>query len=342
METGKLYNEDSMLDRFSAQVLSCEKTEKGYQVILDRTAFYPEGGGQAGDTGLLGGVRVTDTRELGEDLIHFCEEPLEVGSQVEGLIDWEPRYYRMQQHSGEHIVSGILHRRFGCHNTGFHMGAEVTTIDFDVAIPPEILPEVEAEANAAVYRNIPFHIWIPSPEELPTVPYRTKRALAWPVRIVEIPGYDICACCGTHVKATGEIGLIKLFSAVSFRGGTRIEMACGRRALEILNGAYEQNKLVSQAFSAKPLETGEAARRMNELLAQQKYELVKLQRKLMDYTAESFRDRGSASASRRVWTAPDCGSSQSGSPLSAAVRPWCFPAATGRATASAWERWRGT
>ena len=198
----------------------------------------------------------------------------------------------MQQHSGEHIVSGVLHSRFGCHNTGFHMGAELTTIDFDKVIPAEVLPEIEAKVNEAVYANIPLHIWVPSQEELPQVAYRTKRALPWPVRIVEIPGYDTCACCGTHVKSTGEIGLVKLFSAVSFRGGTRIEMACGKRALEILNGAYEQNRQVSQAFSAKLMETGEAARRMNELLDQEKYRVVGLQRRLYDCIAAGYAGKG--------------------------------------------------
>lgn len=294
MQTRRLYYEDSMQKTCTARVLSCEETEKGWAVTLDQTVFYPEGGGQAGDTGILGGVRVLDTREQGEALIHLCDGPLEVGAQVEGTIDWDRRYYRMQQHSGEHIVSGLLHKRFGCHNTGFHMGAEVTTIDFDAVIPPEILPEVEREANGAIYQNIPFHIWIPSPEELPQVNYRTKRALVWPVRIVEIPGYDTCACCGTHVKATGEIGLIKIFSAVPFRGGTRIEMACGIRALEILNGAYEQNRQVSQAFSAKLMETGEAARRMNEQLDGQKYRIVGLQRRIYAMVAQSYRGKGNS------------------------------------------------
>ena len=252
METRKLYYEDCMLSSFSARVLACTQGEKGYEVILDETAFFPEGGGQAGDTGTLGGVRVLDTHERGEDLIHFCDGPLEPGTEVTG------------------------------------------TIDFDVAIPAQVLPEVEAEANGAIYQDIPFHVWTPSREELPTVHYRTKRALPWPVRIVEIPGYDICACCGTHVRRTGEIGLIKLFSAVSFRGGTRIEMACGRRALEILNSAYDQNKQVSQAFSARITETGEAARKMNELLAQEKYENVALRRKLMDFLAETYRGKGNA------------------------------------------------
>ena len=292
METRKLYYEDSTAVQFTAQVLSCEKQEKGFAVVLDKTLFYPEGGGQAGDTGILGGVRVLDTQEEDDRVLHFCDGALTPGRSVDGAIDYGPRFYRMQQHSGEHIVSGILHRRYGCHNTGFHMGADMTTIDFDAVIPPEALPDIEAEANQAIYQNIPLHIWVPSPEELPGVTYRTKRALPWPVRIVEIPGYDSCACCGTHVKSTGSIGLIKLFSAVSFRGGTRIEMACGKRALEILNGAYEQNRQVSQAFSAKLLETGAAACRMNELLAAEKYRCVSLQRRIFASIARGCADAG--------------------------------------------------
>lgn len=292
MATEKLYYEDSHLSRFSARVLSCEEAGGRWEVVLSATAFYPEGGGQAADTGVLGGVAVTDVRERGEEVVHFCAGPLEPGSQVEGVIDYGPRFLRMQQHSGEHIVSGIIHRRYGFHNTGFHMGAEVITIDFDGVIPPEDLPGLEAEANGAVWSNLPLRCWVPSPEELPGVTYRTKRALPWPVRIVEIPGYDTCACCGTHVSATGEIGLIKLFSVVGFRGGTRMEMACGSRALEILNGAYAQNKLVSQAFSARMEETGAAAARMNELLSEQKYRTVALQRRIFAAIARECAGKG--------------------------------------------------
>lgn len=290
--TRKLFYEDSHLAAFSAKVLSCEETGKGFAVILDATAFYPEGGGQAGDTGTLGGVRVLDTREQGEQVVHFCDGALTPGEIVEGHIDYVSRFQRMQQHSGEHIVSGIIHRRWGYHNVGFHMGAESTTIDFDGVIPQEVLPELEAEANNAVWANIPLHIWTPSPEELPEVSYRTKRALPWPVRIVEVPGYDTCACCGTHVSATGEIGLIKLFSAVNFRSGTRMEMACGKLAFTLLSAAYEQNKLVSQAFSAKSMETGAAAQRMNELLDQQKYRVIGLQRQIFAGVAAGYSGQG--------------------------------------------------
>lgn len=292
MQTRKLYYEDAHLVQFSATVLSCTQVKKGYEVILDATAFYPEGGGQAGDTGALGGVRVLDTRERDDTLVHLCDGALPVGGTVEGAVDYGPRFLRMQQHSGEHIVSGILHRRYGCHNTGFHMGADVITIDFDAVIPAADLPQIEAEANSAVWANLPVRCWYPEPEELAELSYRTKRALPWPVRIVEIPGFDRCACCGTHVQATGEIGLIKLLSVMNFRGGTRMEMACGQQALDLLNTAYSQNKLVSQAFSAQPGETGAAAQRMNELLAQQKYRITSLERRIFAAIAAGYAGKG--------------------------------------------------
>ena len=292
METKKLYYVDSHLSRFSAVVLSCRETAKGYEVILDQTAFYPEGGGQAADTGTLGTVRILDTREQEETIVHLCDGPLLPGETVEGIIDYDLRFDRMQQHSGEHIVSGLINARYGYHNTGFHMGTESTTIDFDGVIPAEDLPLIELQANEAVWKNLALNCWIPSPEELPGVTYRTKRALPWPVRIVEVPGFDSCACCGTHVAFTGEIGLIKLLSAIPFRGGTRMEMACGKRALNILNHAYEQNRQVSQAFSAKIQETGEAARKMNALLAAQKYRIVGLEKQIFSGIAAGYAGKG--------------------------------------------------
>ena len=292
METRKLYYEDSHMRQFTAAVLSCAPRGAQYEIVLDATAFYPEGGGQAADTGRLGGVRVLDTREAGETVVHLCDGPLTVGKTVEGTIDYEARFLRMQQHSGEHIVSGIIHRRYGYHNTGFHMGSDIITIDFDGVIPAEDLAAIEAEANSAVWQNLPLRCWYPTEEELPGVFYRTKRALPWPVRIVQVPGFDSCACCGTHVKATGEIGLIKLFSVMGFRGGTRMEMACGKSALKLLNEAYEQNRLVSQAFSAKIGETGAAAQRMNEVLAQQKFRITGLERQIFASVAAGYAGKG--------------------------------------------------
>ena len=290
--TRKLYYEDCHLSQFTARVTGCTQADGGYAVTLDRTAFYPEGGGQPCDLGTLGGVRVLDVREAGEDVVHLCSGPLEVGAMAEGAIDYGRRFDLMQQHSGEHMVSGVIHGKYGYHNVGFHMGADVITIDFDGIIPAEDLPGIEARVNAAIWRNLPLHIWYPGREELPGVFYRTKRALPWPVRIVEVPGVDSCACCGVHVAYTGEIGLVKLFSVVKFHQGVRIEMACGGRALDILSRAYDQNRQVSQAFSARIMETGAAARQMNEALAKEKYAVTGLQRQLFDGIANRYVNLG--------------------------------------------------
>lgn len=292
MKTRRLFYEDSHTKQFTARVLSCTETEKGFEVVLDATAFYPEGGGQAADTGVLGGAAVLDTRERNDEIVHLCDRSLEVGAEVEGTIDYAARFARMQQHSGEHIVSGIIHRRFGYHNVGFHMASDRIVIDFDGPISPEALAEIEAEANEAIWKNIPLHIWTPEPEELSSVPYRTKRALPWPVRIVEIPGYDICACCGTHVAATGEIGVIKFFSAVPLRGGIRIELACGSYALAMLNTIFEQNRQVSQVFSAQITHTGEAAKQFSDQLSAQKFRIGQLERQIFAAIAEGCRNAG--------------------------------------------------
>lgn len=292
METKKLYYVNSHLSQFFGRVLCCQPCDRGFEVILDQTAFYPEGGGQAADTGTLGTVRVLDVRERGGAIVHLCDGPVTVGQTLEGTIDYNLRFDRMQQHSGEHIVSGLINRRWGFHNTGFHMGTESTTIDFDGVIPAEALPELERLANEAVWQDLEVNCSVPAPEVLPTIPYRSKRALPWPVRIVEIPGYDICACCGTHVARTGEIGIIKLLSVIPFRGGVRMEMACGNRALGILNRAYDQNRQVSQAFSAQWQETGEAARKMNELLSQYKFRITALERQIFAATAAGYTGAG--------------------------------------------------
>ena len=288
MEEKKLYYHDAHLKTFDATVTGCVRAKGGFEVTLSATAFYPEGGGQPSDTGTLGGLDVLSVREENGEIYHLCAGSLPVGATVTGVIDWQRRLDLMQQHSGEHIVSGIIHKKYGYHNVGFHIGADVVTIDFDGPIPPEDLAEIEALANAAVWENLPVKTYYPSEEALPTVPYRRKRDLPWPVRIVEIPDTDICACCGTHVARTGEIGLVKLFSCVKFHQGVRMEMACGSRALTLLTHAYEQNKLVSQAFSAKWQETGSAAQRMNEAFGGEKFRAAGLEKRLFAYIAQTY------------------------------------------------------
>ncbi len=288
METRKLYYEDCMMQEFTARVLDCRETKGGFWVTLDATAFYPEGGGQACDLGVLGGASVLDVQEDGETVLHLCRQPLPVGETVKGVINWVRRFDLMQQHAGEHIVSGIIHKMFGGHNVGFHVGADVMTVDFDVPIPGDALLQIEKQANQAVFDDVPLRCWYPTEQALPHVIYRTKKPLPYPVRIVEIPGYDSCACCGIHVARTGQIGLIKLLSCVKFHQGVRMEMVCGSRAVKLMGQIFEQNRQVSQAFSAKLLETGEAARRNNEQLNKEKYRAAALERQLCDTIAERY------------------------------------------------------
>ena len=288
MKTEKLYYEDSHLQAFEAVVTGCKEASGGWEITLDATAFYPEGGGQPCDIGTLGDGNVLSVREDGEQVIHLCDKPLTVGDTVAGRIDWARRFDFMQQHSGEHMVSGVVHKLYGWHNVGFHMGAELITVDFDGPIPAEDLEKIEDTVNAAIWANFPVKCYYPTAEELPTVPYRRKKDLNWPVRIVEFPGIDICACCGTQVKRTGEIGLVKLFSCVKFHEGVRIEMACGQRALALLSAVYQQNRQVSQAFSAKILETGAAATRMNEALAAEKFRAAGLEKQLYSTIAKNY------------------------------------------------------
>ena len=288
--TRRLYYEDSHLRSFTAQVTGCVRTDKGWEVTLDATAFYPEGGGQPCDLGTLGCANVLDVQERGEEVIHLCDAPVE--GMVDGTIQWDRRFDLAQRHTGEHMVSGVVCARYGWHNVGFHMGSEMITIDFDGPIPAEDLPGIEAQVNDYIWQDLEICCDVPSPEELPHVVYRSKRVLPWPVRIVTIPGVDSCACCGVHTKTTGEVGLVKLFSCVKFHQGVRIEMACGGRAMGILNEVYRQNRLVSQAFSAKILATGEAARQMNERLTAAEYKIVTLERQIFDNIASSYAGKG--------------------------------------------------
>jgi alanyl-tRNA synthetase len=292
MATRKLFYEDCHLTTFTARVLTCEKTAKGWAVTLDATAFYPEGGGQACDLGVLGGAKVLDVREQGAEIVHLCDSALEIGAEVTGTIDWNRRFDQMQQHTGEHILSGLINATFGYHNVGFHVGKEVMEVDFSGPMTLEQALALEAKANEAVWANLPIKCWVPSPEALPQVAYRTKRPLPWPVRIVEVPGYDRCACCGVHVERTGEVGIIKIVSVAKFHEGVRLGMLCGKRAYEYLGQVFEQNRMVSQAFSAKMPETGNAAQRMNEALAAEKFRAAGLEKRLFGYIAEAYRGKG--------------------------------------------------
>lgn len=262
MTTEKLYYKDTYQKEFTAAVLDCREHKKGYQILLSATAFFPEGGGQPYDTGTLGGAKVLEVHEKNDEIWHYTDKPLAVGSQVNGKIDWERRFDFMQQHSGEHIVSGLIHAKYGCDNVGFHLGSDVVTIDFNCEIDESDLPELEAKANEVIWQNQKTHIFYPTPDELKALTYRSKKELTGSVQIVEFPGADICACCGTHVARSGEIGMVKLLSAEKFRSGVRMEMISGRRVLDYLNMVREQNQKTSVLLSAKPDKTADAVQRL--------------------------------------------------------------------------------
>ena len=252
METEKLYYADAFLKEFAATVLSCEPGKAGYLVTLDRTAFYPEGGGQPADHGTLNGCAVTDVHEKDGVVVHTVENAVEIGETVTGRIDWARRFDHMQQHSGEHILSGILCHDYRCDNVGFHLGADTVTIDYNADISWEQALDAERKANAVIWADTPVEITYPSPAELEALDYRSKKELTGQVRIVTFPEADCCACCGTHVLRAGQVGLIKVLSCQKFREGVRMEILCGQRALAYLGHVYDQARSVGQRLSVKP------------------------------------------------------------------------------------------
>ena len=232
MTTVKLYDKDAYATEFEAKVLSCEARENGFAVILDQTLFFPEEGGQTPDKGVLNGVEVIDVQIKDDIITHFVTGPLEVESSVSGKIDWQHRFFNMQQHSGEHLFSGLAHRKYGLRNVGFHLSNQIVTMDFDKPLTEIQLQEMEWEINQAIVANVEIKTGYPAKEELAKLEYRSKIEIDGAVRIVEIPGYDVCACCAPHVKRTGEIGMFKIQSVQNYKGGIRISFLCGFRALE--------------------------------------------------------------------------------------------------------------
>ena len=286
--TEKLYYTDSHIHEFSARVLSCEKAKKGFAVVLDKTAFFPEGGGQPADTGFIGPAAVRDVQEQNGEIFHYTDQALTPGEEYACALDWEQRLCRMQNHSGEHIVSGITHKLYGFDNVGFHMGAECMTIDFSGELSWEQLTEIETLANQAVRDDLPVKTCFPGPEALSQMEYRSKLELTRDVRIVEIPGTDRCACCAPHVKRTGEIGLIKLLSAERHRGGVRIELVCGMDALRECRLMQENVTAISGILSTKRTKSAAAVERVLAEQARLKERVAELSMALARLKAERF------------------------------------------------------
>ena len=292
MNTEKLYEADPFLKEFTASVLSCEVAKQGYTVVLDRTAFYPEGGGQPADHGFLQDIPVTDVHEKNGVIFHTLAQAVEIGKTVTGRIDWVRRFDHMQQHSGEHIISGIFCADYHCDNVGFHLGADTVTIDYNTDISMEQALAAERKANEVIWENRAVEITFPSPAELETVEYRSKKELSGRVRIVRFPEADCCACCGTHVERAGQVGLIKVLSCQKFREGVRIEILCGQRALRYLSAVYEQDKAIGQQLSVKPIDTAAAVERLQVELSAAKLRIAELETTVFTSIAKDHANAG--------------------------------------------------
>ena len=251
MKTERLYYSDSYIKEFDAIVVSCEKLEKGYKVVLDKTAFFPEGGGQKADTGFIGEAKVTDVQESDDVIYHFVDKELNASTEYNCKLDWEQRFLRMQSHSGEHIVSGVVHSLYGYDNVGFHMEEDYVTVDFSGELTREQLDEVEEKTNRYIYDNIEIECFFPNEDEVENLDYRSKLDLKEGVRLVKIGEADLCACCAPHVKRTGEIGVVKILDFMRHRGGVRIVMKSGLKAVLDYREKYTSVYDVSVMLSAK-------------------------------------------------------------------------------------------
>ena len=263
-EMNELFYRDPYAREFEAEVLSCESGKKGFEVTLSDTAFYPEGGGQPTDTGKLGDATVNFVKRLNGKIIHYTDRPIAVGTTVKGVIDWDRRYDNMQNHTCEHIFSGLVHQKFSYENVGFHMDADDITVDFSGEIPPEDIAKLERLVNEAIWEDISLTIYFPSEEELGALNYRSKKELSGKVRIVSVGHCDCCACCGTHVRRSGEIGVFKILEATKHRGGTRVRFAAGLRALREFDWRQREISSISALLSAKPREVSEVVERFLE------------------------------------------------------------------------------
>ncbi len=285
--TEKLYDYDAYLKEFTAQVISCTPCEKGYKIILDKTAFFPEEGGQYSDTGTLGGCEVFDVQFENGELIHYCREA--VSGVVAGQIDFDKRFRNMQNHTGEHIISGLVHSLFGGENVGFHLGQDEVTCDYDIELNAQQLREIEFKANKAIYKNLSVRGYYPKTEELKEIKYRSKKEIDEAIRIVEIDGIDCCACCAPHVKSTGEIGVIKIISYMRLRGGCRLFIACGLDAFMDYSLKHNEIKAISALLASKPEECSSGVQKISDSLKKTAREVNFLKGKILENAVKELK-----------------------------------------------------
>lgn len=286
MITRKLYEEDSYCKEFEAVVVECIEIEQGFQVILDQTAFFPEGGGQPPDKGTIQGKEVLDVQEDGNYIYHTVAMAIPVGTKVKGILDWETRFRIMQNHTGEHMVTGMIHERFGYDNVGFHMGSEFVTLDLNGTLSLKELEEIEEQVNRRIQENRKVFAVYPTGKEAEEMQYRSKKEITSDLRVLFIEGIDICACCGTHVNRTGEVGVVKLLGMQSYKGGVRISMVAGMDAVEDYSRKHQQITELSRLLSAKIPDVSEAVRKLYEEQSELRGKILKLQNHLLEEKAK--------------------------------------------------------
>ena len=290
-QTKKLYDSDAYCREFTAEVLSVTPTDKGDDVVLSATAFFPEEGGQSCDTGTIGGHPVVQVSlDQNGVITHTLREKtdLKVGDTVPCILDFAPRYRKMQHHTGEHLLSGLAHRLFGAENVGFHLGEDDVTMDLDLPLDRYALDQIEALANEAVWKNLPVTATYPDPALLPSLSYRSKLDLKENVRIVTIEDYDDCACCAPHVAKTGEIGMIKILNYMNYKGGVRLHIVCGKDALEDYRSRYASILEISNLLSVKQGEVVQGVKQLQNALIDAKRAENALRNRILDEAIKSL------------------------------------------------------
>ncbi len=296
MEFNELFYMDPYRKESDAVVISCDASGKGYGIVFDDTVFYPEGGGQPADRGVLRlpdgtEIEVIDVRRDASDrVLHYTDTPLVPGTKVHQVIDRDYRFSLMQNHSGEHIVSGLIKKNFGYENVGFHM-SDVITIDISGELSWEQAMDIERKANAVVWNDIPVNIIYPDGESLENTDYRSKKELSGKVRLVEIGETDLCACCGLHVRCTGEIGMIKLLSLINYKGGVRIEMVCGEKALMDYEAKLDSNTEIKNLLSVKPHEVTAAVKHILSESAEKSARIARLNNRYFDLRVNELKEK---------------------------------------------------
>lgn len=288
-EMNELYYREPYTREFDTKKVSCTKVQDHYETVLADTAFYPEGGGQEADHGTLNRIAVYDVQNHDGVIIHYTKEPVEE-VHVHGIIDWDRRFMNMQMHTADHIFSGIVHKHFGYDNVGFGMGEHGVRMDFSGYMSEEEIRQMELEANEAIWNNLPVEASFPDADALKHMEYRSKKELKGKVRIITIPGIDVCACCGTHVEKTGEVGSIRIYSSEKYKGGVRVIMLAGKKALLEDNILCEENHKISTALSAQPQHTFESVKNLQNQLAEERQKHAQLLLKLMNYKIQSYED----------------------------------------------------